>query len=136
MKASFEYYFINEMIEVYKPFFGKSIEELFDPNSWQDKIVPKFSYNYFNDGTESLSYDETYLPYNAYLLFSGSFWESDSRVVAVCSVLNPLSALSFEEFESSIGQKGLPGVEEGEPYLSYSFDNIDFRVYTDAAAGI
>jgi len=108
-----------ELIRDQERYLGKSIQELFDecPNA-------DWHYVQYSDGTESLRHDY-------YIFFSDSIWAPNSKSVAVGLHFDSLPSREINRLEQIYGMQGVPGVENNMPYLTYHFDPVELRIYTN-----
>ena len=117
---------LKGIIDDYKQYLGKTVQELIGD------VYFNWYYAFQYDGTEVLCVGESYSQFQAFVLFSDSFWIPDSKSVAVSCLDNILPSQIIIKFEQLTEMHGTPGSESDIPYLSYYFDEIELRIFTDA----
>ena len=120
---------ITKVIDNYKRYLGLSLDELLAVHTYPDGMYDEYYYSFYNDGSEQFGLGDMSI------FFSGSIWSPDAKTVAVSNAyykIFPHVIASVREMDLYCETQGMLCKNAEETYLSYSFEDVVLRVYTNS----
>ena len=120
---------ITDIIGEHRRYLGININELLETHTSPGGMFDEYYYDLYDDGSERFWFN------NMQVFFSGPIWAPDSKTVALNDdfyELFPKSISTIEEMDDYFNIKGKLCKSPEETYLSYIYEDVELRIYTNS----